>query len=103
MDELTIFWTATALKQRDNVFEYWNSRTGDVDFSRKLNVEIGKRLSHLKSYPEMGIDTYYENNKVIAMGHYSIFYQILKDGIYVTGFWDNRQSPEKLFRALFGN
>ena len=51
----------------------------------------------------MGIDTYYENNKVIAMGHYSIFYQILKDGIYVTGFWDNRQSPEKLFRALFGN
>ncbi len=74
MDELNIFWTKTAKKQRDGVFEYWNERNGSNAYSQKLNHSIGVRLKWLKRNPEVGHITSFSKTRAISIRHYSVFY-----------------------------
>ena len=54
MAELTIFWTNTAIKQRNFTFEYWNERNKSTAYSKKLNLSIKERTNILKTNPELG-------------------------------------------------
>ena len=100
MDGLTLFWTQTAIKQRNYTFEYWNKRNKSRLYSQKLNLAIRGRTELLKQLPEMGKPTNYKNPRAIILGHYSILYKIQHKKIIITGFWDNRQDPEKLLKFL---
>ncbi|MCD4774389.1 MAG: hypothetical protein K8R41_13505 [Bacteroidales bacterium] len=66
---LKIFWTSTAIKQRNHIFEYWNERNKSTTFSKKLNKKIKERVKLLKTIMYEGhfgysTDlTYYINNK----------------------------------------
>jgi hypothetical protein len=35
-----------------------------------------------------------------AMGHFSLFYKITPNQIIIMAFWDNRQDPKKLLKAI---
>ena len=100
MDGLKIFWTQTAIRQRNHVFEYWNNRNKSNRYSQKLNRLINDRVEVLKLQPEMGKKTNFGETRAIIMTHYSILYKIDTSRIIITGFWDNRQDPKKLFNFL---
>jgi plasmid stabilization system protein ParE len=100
MAELAIFWTNTAIKQRNYTFEYWNERNKSTTYSKKLNSSLKERINILKINPELGKKTEFNNTRVISLGHYSILYKKLDSKIIITGFWDNRQDPEKLLKFL---
>lgn len=100
MDELKIFWTNTAIEQRNYIFEYWNKRNGNKIYSRKLNISIKERTTILKTNPGIGKPTNFKNIRTISLGHYSIFYQKQKNRVYITSFWDNRQDQKKLLNIL---
>jgi plasmid stabilization system protein ParE len=100
MAELSIFWTNTALKQRNYTFEYWNDRNKSTTYSKKLNSSIKERTNILKTNPELGKKTDFNNTRVISLGHYSILYRKVDLKIIITGFWDNRQNPDKLLKFL---
>ncbi len=76
MDGLTIFWTQTAILQRNHVFDYWNNRNKSKTYSKKLNLAIRERIELLKFHPEMGKSTDFVETRVVTMGHYSILYKI---------------------------
>jgi len=103
MAKLKVFWTNTAIKQRNHIFEYWNSRNKSSLYSKKLNESIKERTDLLKSNPDLGKKTEFNNTRAISLGHYSILYQRTINKIIITGFWDNRQSPQKLLRFLLEN
>lgn len=100
MAGLNIYWTKTAIAQRDYTFEYWNNRNKSKIYSSKLNKAIKERVSLLKTHPELGKPTSFPNTKTISLGHYSIIYKISENNIFITGFWDNRQNPVKLLKFL---
>lgn len=100
MDGLTVFWTNTAKRQRDHVFNYWNRRNESTVYSKKLNLAIRQRTDLLKVYPEMGKPTDLKNTRAVIMGHYSILYLVQRPKIIITAFWDNRDDPEKLLRLM---
>jgi len=100
MAELSIFWTNTALKQRNYTFEYWNERNKSTTYSKKLNSSIKERTTILKTNPELGKKTEFNDTRVISLGHYSILYRKVNSKIIITGFWDNRQNPDKLLKFL---
>ena len=54
MVKLNIFWTNTAIKQRNHIFEYWNNRNKSILYSKKLNKSIVERIEVLKSNPDLG-------------------------------------------------
>lgn len=100
MDGLTLFWTNTARKQRDHVFNFWNRRNKSTVYSKKLNLAIRQRTDLLRVHPEMGKPTNFKNTRAVIMSHYSILYQIQAPKIIITAFWDNRDNPEKLLRLM---
>ncbi|MDD3723182.1 MAG: type II toxin-antitoxin system RelE/ParE family toxin [Lutibacter sp.] len=100
MAELSIYWTNTALKQRNYTFEYWNYRNKSVTYSKKLNSSIKERINILKTNPELGKKTEFNDTRVISLAHYNIFYRKFNSKIIITGFWDNRQNPDKLLKFL---
>ena len=103
MVKLTIYWTKTALKQRNYIFEYWNKRNGTNSYSKKLNSSISERISLLKTNPDLGKKAEFKSTRVISLGHYSILYKKIDSRIIITGFWDNRQNPKKLLNFLKSN
>jgi len=103
MVRLTIYWTQTAINQRNYIFKYWNKRNKSFKYSRKLNTSIKERTSLLKLNPKLGKKTEFNNTRVISLGHYSIFYKNKNSNIYIMSFWDNRQNPIKLHNYLKNN
>jgi hypothetical protein len=99
-EKRSIFWTITALKQRNIVLDYWTERNHSELYSRKLITLINKRINLLKTNPFLGKNTDYPNTRVLSLGHYSIIYRETEQGIIITGFWDNRQNPSKLLEYL---
>lgn len=100
MAQLTIYWTQTAIKQRNFIFKYWNARNKSNAYSIKLNTSVKERISLLRINPEMGKVTEFKETRAISLGHYSILYKQTGKKIFITGFWDNRQDPKKLLKFL---
>lgn len=100
MAALKLFWTETAIRQRNFVFEYWNERNKSFTYSKKLNAKINQRTTILKVSPNIGKPTEYKDTRMVSLGHYSIFYKQEDSKIIIMGFWDNRQEPQKLLRFL---
>lgn len=95
MDELKVFWSKTALIQRNKIFEYWNFRNKSKDYSRKLNLTINSKLKLANKYPNLGKASEKSSYRVIVLGNYSIVYKKKSSELIVLAIFDNRQSPEK--------
>jgi plasmid stabilization system protein ParE len=100
MTAFKIYWTSTAVKQRDYIFDYWNKRNKSTAYSAKLNTKIKERIQLLKTHPYLGKKAAFNNTRTLSLGHYSIFYKTIELNIFIVAFWDNRQDPGKLIRFL---
>ena len=100
MAKRQVVWTETAKRQLRFLYEYWNERNGSTAFSRNLHEQINARIRTIVEFPQSGLMTDFENTRVTALGHYSLFYEVSKTDITITGFWDNRQDPGKLLEFL---
>ncbi len=103
MAPLKVFWTQTAILQRNLVFQYWNTRNKSKGYSVKLNIEIKERILLLKNYPLIGKKTELKNVRILSIKHYSILYKVEDSRILIMAFWDNRQDPRKLLKLLRDN
>jgi len=64
-------------------------------------IEItAKHLKVISKNPEAFKETEMNNVRESAMGHFSLYYKITPDQIIVMAFWDNRQDPKKLLKAI---
>lgn len=100
MVKLTIFWTETAIRQRNIVFYYWIEQNKSNSYAKTLNKKINERTRLLKNNPELGKKTDFNNTRALSLGHYCILYQKINSKIIITAFWDNRQDPEKILKLL---
>ena len=97
---MNVFWTETAVAQRNCIFEYWNKRNGSSTYSSKLCLTINNNIRLLRKYPELGIKTDFGEHRTLRLGHFSLFYKFDTERIIITAFWDNRQDPEQLLVLL---
>ena len=86
MARIEIFWTPTAIKQRNHVFEYWNERNKSTSYSLKLNAKIKSIINLLKTNSHLGKKTEFKNIRAVSLGHYSILYKIMHSKTFITGF-----------------
>jgi len=97
---LSVFWTETAIAQRNHIFEYWNNRNGSKTFSKNLLSIINTNINLIKRFPELGKKTDFDEHRVLTLDDFSLFYKFDSERIIITAFWDNRQNPEKLLFLL---
>lgn len=95
-----IIWTETAAKQRREILRYWTERTKSTAYAEKLIEISAKHLKVISKNPQAFKKTEVETVRESAMGHFSIYYKITPDQIIVMAFWDNRQDPKKLLKAI---
>lgn len=100
MAQLKVFWTESAIRQRNFIFEYWIERNQNYNFVKKLNLQIKNVIRLLKKNPELGKQTDFKNTRALIIGNYSILYQKIDNQIIITGLWDNRQNPSQLLKYL---
>jgi toxin YoeB len=64
-------------------------------------IEItAKHLKVISKNPAAFKETEFDEVRESAMGHFSIYFKITSDQIIVMAFWDNRQDPKKLLKAI---
>ena len=103
MATLKLFWTKTALKQRNYTFAYWNKKNKSNLYSKRLLSLINKRTSTLLTFPKIGKKVNFNNTRAISLEHFSIFYRVELDKIIIISFWDNRRNPKELLQFLKKN
>ena len=100
MAKRKIVWTNTAAKQRREILKYWTERNKSTTYAEKLIEITAKHLKVILKNPEAFKETEIEDVRESAMGHFSLYYKITPDQIIVMSFWDNRQDPKKLLKAI---
>jgi plasmid stabilization system protein ParE len=95
-----VVWTLTARNQRREILEYWIKRNGNKRYSRRISATIRKRIKYLAEFNYLGKPTDFNDHRVTAAGHFSIFYKVQADRIIITSIWDNRQNPDDLQKVL---
>jgi plasmid stabilization system protein ParE len=100
MAKRTIVWTETAAKQRREVLRYWTELTKSTIYAEKLIKITARNLKIISKNPEAFKETEFDEVRESAMGHFSLYYKITVKEIIVIAFWDNRQDPKKLLKAI---
>ena len=100
MAKKSIVWTQTAIKQRRQILKYWTVRNKSTTYAEKLIGLIRERTDLIGENPLAGKPTTHFDTREAAMGNFSIYYKFQDNKIYITAFWDNRQSPKKLIKIL---
>lgn len=100
MAKLKLFWTEAAIVQRHSIFNYWNKRTHNSSYSKKLKSKIKEKTELLKSNPFIGKEVGFEEIRCLPMDNFSLFYILNQDNIFILSFWDNRQNPKSLLLIL---
>ena len=100
MAKRKIVWTETAAKQRREILRYWTERNKSTSYAEKLIEIIAKHLKVISKNPEAYKESQIDEVRESAMGHFSLYYKISSNHIIVMAFWDNRQDPKKLLKAI---
>lgn len=100
MDEIKVIWTKIAIKQRNEIFDYWNNRNKNNRYSKQLNLKIYRKIDQLKKFPNTGVEIENENARVLHFENYSLIYRLNINKIFILAFWDTRQNPSKLLEIL---
>lgn len=100
MAKRTVIWTATAARQRREVFRYWTKRNGSTRYAEKLIQFTARHIQVIISHPESFKLTTYPDTRESAMGHFSIYYKLTNESLIITAFWDHRQDPKALLEVI---
>jgi plasmid stabilization system protein ParE len=100
MAGVKILWTETAIRQRNEVLNYWIRRNGDNSYAKKLNQRIKSRIKMVAENIKIGRMTIFGNARVVTLGHYCIYYQLKSNAIFIICFWDNRRDSKQLLNLL---
>jgi plasmid stabilization system protein ParE len=100
MAKRKIVWTETAAKQRREILNYWTERNKSTLYAEKLIEITAKHLAVIAKNPKAFKETEMDGVRESAMGHFSLYYKITAEQLIVMAFWDNRQDPKKLLKAI---
>ena len=100
MAKRIVVWTHTASKQRREILKYWTIKNGSTVYAEKLIGLIKDRIKTIQNNPRAFKLTTFEEVRVSALGHFSIYYKITEKELIVVAFWDNRQDPKLLLEEI---
>ncbi len=100
-----IVWTTRALKQLQDILYFVTNLHQSTSFANKLLEEIKITEQYIITQNISFVkveDTSQDIHKAVVLKNYSMFYSVSSDDhiINIVCFWDNRQDPKELKKAL---
>lgn len=81
---LNVFWTHSAQRDRLKLYRFWNTKTGDADYSKTIDHLIEDKLFQTRLFPDSGLET--ERKEVryhLIEKRVKLFYCIRNDSIII--------------------
>ena len=103
MAKRKIVWTETAARQRREILRYWIERNNNSYFAEKLIKVTASHIKIISKHPHAFKESEIENVHESSMGHFSIYYKSTSEQLIILAFWDNRQDPKELIKAIRKN
>lgn len=91
-----IIWTETSIKDRYQIYTFWQENNKSNTYSLKLEQLFHQSAELLANFPKIGLNTDFRNTKVKIVSHFKIFYSVGTKSIPILRVWDTRQNPNKL-------
>lgn len=95
-----IIWSKQALKNKKEIFEYWNKANHNKDYSKKLNIEFNNLVDMLMLFPEIGRKVENYDARFLIKREYIVFYKVISGSDYkdieIIQIWDSRRDPDNL-------
>ncbi len=90
-----VVWAKTAIKNRNEIYHYWNSRNKSNNYSKRLRMLINQAILIIQEYPDIGKPTDRPDTRIKIIQDYFLIYRKMGDTIRILDFWDSRQDPSK--------
>lgn len=91
-----VTWSKEAINEIKSIFEYWDNKNGNIEYSSKLLKQFSKISNTISDFPYSGKQTDVVDIRVFVNSNFSIYYKIYPERILIAHIWDNRRNPEEL-------
>jgi len=94
MVKMRIAWSTEARLDLIDILEFYVTRNGNSNYSRKLYTRINKDVKQLAKKPLIGRITDIPNIRTLITGGYQIIYEVFDSLILIIMIWDCRRDPK---------
>lgn len=99
MKRFAVVWTATALNQLDDIYEY--IAVESVQGSANVTTRILNATKRLYLFPFSGQEEEFlkelnRSYRYVVAGNYKIIYRLEANVVYIAAVFDTRQDPGKM-------
>lgn len=91
-----ITWSRIAVADRIQILDYWFQRTGNKNYSRKLDLAFRHIARLLSTHPMLGRKIEKREERYFVKDSYVIFYRSQGNSIEILHIWDSRRNPDEL-------
>ena len=67
-----LIWSKNSIKERNEIFDYWNNRNKTDSYSKKLNLKIYSKIDLLKTFSLTGVKIEDEEARFLNLQNYSL-------------------------------
>lgn len=88
-----VIWDAEALNDIEQVFEYWEMRTGSNNYNRKLLNAFKKAALLIEGNNFIGTATTRHQTFRLVVNEFALYYKVNEDDIRILAVFDTRRNP----------
>ena len=88
-----IEWSETAIKDRFNIYVFWEEKNKSSEYSEKLEKLFNEAARLISEFPELGTATDIVGLRVKVVKGFKLFYHNSPDSIQIIRIWDSRRDP----------
>lgn len=89
-----IKWTENALREKYEIFKYWNKKNDSDGYSKKLNLLFKNALKSVSEHPSLARPTEDPVVTNILVRDYLLYFIESDKEFIVVHIWDGRRNPD---------
>ena len=91
-----MIWSARAQAEVAAIFDFYDLRNGNSDYSNQLMHDFQERMNHVVTNPYLGEKVRQRGFRYVIVKPFQLFYYVTKTEIVVSTVWDSRRDPKTL-------
>ncbi len=88
-----VIWDAEELNDIEQVFEFWELRTGSSSYNRKLLAAFKKAALLIEGNNLMGTATTRHKTFRLVVNEFALYYKVNEEDIRILAVFDTRRDP----------
>jgi plasmid stabilization system protein ParE len=96
MAKRTIIWSSTAQELLNTIMHHYLKEDNNMMYCYKLSSNISNAVELIHENNYVGKSTNVQGVKILMLGNFKIFYEVVSSQVRILFLWDSRFKPENL-------